>query len=538
MTDPTHSADDLLARFRASASSTPEAALQALLDALRARPEAASVWLEVATDLLRNGETTAATELLRTARATYPGDPDLDCLLGNALRVQGHYDKSERTLRGVLATHPRHENAARSLAFLFRERAQMQAATQVVLEHWPAMRSADDARGTATFLSQCGHKIEALDVCQRALARYPDAKLFELSGMTASALGRFEQAASSLRHAVRMDPTRASAWLWLAITHRFCTPDDPDLAALKAVAARSNAQDDLGICTRFGLGKAYDDLDEISAAVAVLRTANAAMASRGGWNPDKWNAFIARRGVASAPPSVADAPVQPVFIVGLPRTGTTLTATLLARHPQVRNRGEMGWLAGIDAEAAPHGYPAGFLARSARLYAAQLRQDDEPARFYIDKNPSNLWYLNLAAALFPNARIIHCTRDLRDTALSIWRQHFGSADAAFAYRFEDIAQVARGHGRLMAHWHATVPLPIHELRYEDLVTAPDATIARALQFLGAEGPAVRPDGGDADTAVGTASVWQVRQPVNTRSIGRWKAYAPYLPELARFDGTG
>ncbi|MGH7488060.1 MAG: sulfotransferase family protein, partial [bacterium] len=258
------------------------------------------------------------------------------------------------------------------------------------------------------------------------------------------------------------------------------------------------------------------------------------MASRLDWRPEKWDEFVAARIAAPAPSPIGASETIPIFVVGLPRTGTTLVATLLARHPQIRNRGELGWLAEIDEQGAPHGYPHGFLGRAAEMYAAQMRRDDQPARFYIDKNPSNLCHLGLAAALFPNARVIHCRRNPRDTALSIWRQHFTDANNGYAYRFRDIARVGAGHDRLMRHWRAVLPLPIHDLKYEALVSSPAETISELLRFVGADETAVAKTVPESPAVIGTSSLWQARQEVNSRSVARWRDYAPHLPELLQF----
>jgi hypothetical protein len=169
------------------------------------------------------------------------------------------------------------------------------------------------------------------------------------------------------------------------------------------------------------------------------------------------------------------------------------------------------------------------LATAAGLVAEQMRRDDAPARYYIDKNPLNFRDLDFIAALFPRARIIHCRRGMRDTALSLWLQHFAHADLDFSYDFLHIAEFARGHERLMAHWRQRLALPVFELDYELLVGDTARELARVAEFLelGSEGDATTGESG----AITTASVWQARQPVYRTSIDRWKRYEPYLTEL-------
>lgn len=526
-----------LREFHAEKLGNPESALHGLCRKLIGAHASPALWEQLSRALLASDGALPAVELLHSGLSMYPGNESLRCLLGNTLRIQSRYVESENELRSVLRGNPEHELATWSLAWLLREQGRLNAAAEVVLGFGsPAPHEPERARRIATFLAQCGRHQEALHVCDAALARQENAPLLGLSGVLASTLGHFERASTDLRRAVRLNPGLATSWLWLALTRRFQARDDADLVALEAAATKAADNSDSGICISFALGKIYDDLDDIPQAVKVLRKANAAMAARTLWQQAEWSALVAGQLASPLPAPVAASPLTPVFVVGLPRTGTTLITTLLSQHPEIRGRGEMGWLGELAKQGAPLGFSKTFLIRAAALYAAQLRQDDEPARFYIDKNPSNFLYLGLAAALFPNARVIHCRRDPRDTALSIWRQHFASTDAGFAYTFKNIARVVGDEDCLMHHWQASLPLPIYELEYETLVTQPNETVAQVLRFLDIHEPARSTEAAADGMAIGTASVWQARQPVNTRSVGRWKIYAPELPELLELPG--
>lgn len=522
----------LLAEFRSRAENDPGNAVRRLVERLQSAAALVPVWQQLAASLLAQGDALHAGTLLEHGLQIHPGEPALHYLLGNALRVQGKLESAERELRSVLTVDPAHINAAASLAFLLRELGRMGEATAVMHARWQSGRyGPDEARRTATFMAQCNRHMEAIEVCTQALAAQPDANLFALRGTLAMTLGEFEQASDDLRRAVGINPKLAASWLWLAMSHKFKTRNDPDLLALEAIAAKYPAGSEVRICTGFALGKAYDDLDDIPAAVRALREANSIMAERVAWQTREWNDFVESQIAAALPTPVADSEIMPVFVVGLPRTGTTLVSMLLSRHPLVRNRGEMGWLAGLAEQGAPRNYPARFLAHAAKLYGAQLRQDDEPAHCYIDKNPFGFRYLGLAAALFPRARVIHCRREPRDCVLSAWRQYFANPEAGYTYRFSDMAAVSKGHDQLMEHWRATLPLPIFELEYETLVARPEETVSALLGFLDLEPESRAAVMENKREAIGTASVWQARQPIYGTSVGRWRAYAEYLPEL-------
>ena len=186
--------------------------------------------------------------------------------------------------------------------------------------------------------------------------------------------------------------------------------------------------------------------------------------------------------------------------------------------------------AGSDAGCGSPHVPPSSLTAAGNFYLAQLRQDDPPTRFAIDKNPLNFRHLGLIAGMLPMARIIHCRRDPRDAALSVWSQHFAHEDMAWSYDFNTIREYARGEAELMAHWRRTLPMPIFELDYETLVADPESGIAGIRRYLGLAAKAA-PAPVDAADSITTASVWQARQEVHARSVGRWQRYREFLPEL-------
>ncbi len=147
-----------------------------------------------------------------------------------------------------------------------------------------------------------------------------------------------------------------------------------------------------------------------------------------------------------------------------------------------------------------------------------------------DKSPLNFFHLALAAVLFPNARVIHCVRDPRDNALSIWMENF-NPDQRYATDFEDLAWFTAEYRRLISHWRRHLPLEMLELRYEDTVADLEGQARKLVAFLDAPWEARCLDFHRSERAVQTPSRWQVRQPIYTQSVARWKAYAPYLPQL-------
>lgn len=226
----------------------------------------------------------------------------------------------------------------------------------------------------------------------------------------------------------------------------------------------------------------------------------------------------------------------PIFIIGMPRSGTTLLAELLSRHPGVCNRGEMPWIAKLSEQPGLSGHASTeALARGAASYVMHARRDDAPdTTWFIDKQPLNFRYLDLILALFPNAKVIHCARNPRDTALSLWMQSFREDVHGYAYDFEDIAVVMHDCERLMTHWQRFFPHAIRTVRYEDMVSGPAPVLSGLTDWIGLPGTPAR---GRGPSSIDTASVWQARQPIYSSSLQRWRAYADHVPELLKFSAV-
>ncbi|MFZ2235907.1 MAG: sulfotransferase [Dokdonella sp.] len=507
-----------------------EHAVSQMLDALS--NVAWPTWEEVVTRL-QAASAPANIALLKAAHARWPERSDVAFLLGNHLRMRGEFVAAEQVLRDAIRQHPGDINAGLSLSYLLREQGRLNAANQTVLETWqnaPRSRSADMATLNLLCENQ-GHAMASSIVPEVVESNPSNGAALALAGEIELLLGHFEQAAGYLRRAVEIDPSSAASWLRLAQTHRFESRDDPDYGLLTAAHEKATLPDTTRSAIGFALANAENDLGDPAAAVKLLRIANAAERKRMAWNRDEWSEFA--RNEAQATPLLGTdqaVPFTPVFMVGMPRSGTTLAAELLSGHSAVHNRGELNWIASIAGRIGPSPDRAA-LRLAGQMIATQLQRDDAPAQVYIDKNPLNFRHLRLIAALFPQARIIHCRRGRRDTALSIWSQHFEHADLAWTYDFDDIAAFETGYRQLMA----TAPrfnLPTFDLEYAALVGDTESTLAKLHKFLGLPAhPATAAP--REEKAIATASVWQARQPLHRDSLDRWKLYAEFLPELTR-----
>lgn len=466
-------------------------------------------------------------------------EPDSQLAAARNLWQQQRIAEAEEVLRELVAQHPTHAEAALLLAEVLRSQGRLDAACRVAQELCVASgHRVDLSLRVVRFAQQCDRHTVAARICEAALAcaKAPAPELLVAAGHVARETGDFATARRRYLQALEagIDLDRHHVLAALANSRRYTEASDPEIARFAAhfvdtrFSVRSRAS------AGFALAKARNDLGDYAQAAAALRVANTLVRQLQPWDSDAWRRMVAtrqRERVAPAsPPSVPD--FKPVFIVGVPRSGTTLTAALLARTTGARDRGELRtlrFIAGQLIEGSHLTSPAA-LAEAASVYRRLAVQDDAPALCYLDQDPLNFRYLGIAAAMFPQARIIHVRRDPRDTALSLWSQDFAHADMAFSNDWAGIAKFMQGTGALMAHWKRVLHVPVHEVHYETLVAEPTREIAALAKFVGVP---MKPEGVDA-APVTSASVWQVRQPLYTTSAGRWRHYAPYVPELARF----
>jgi tetratricopeptide (TPR) repeat protein len=455
---------------------------------------------------------------------------------------QGQVESARVTLEKILARHPGHAEAATLLAKLLQGQGQLNAASDVMAS---LCRHSDmDAAITfrcAQFVQQCQRQPLAATLCDEAFARgSTSAELHVLAGNIAKELGEFDSARSHYLAALEAG-VDLNAWFVLgalATTRRYDTSAHPDFGRFIAHFHDTAYSLHSRATTGFGLAKAYDDLGDYANAAQTLREANRLSQQAQPWSRESWAQWLGARMQSR----LFDQPLQatpdfvPIFIVGLPRSGTTLAATQLARHRDVRDRGEMPMLNYIanSLQAGNHHHDTGVLREAAALYRRLAVQDDPHVRWYIDQDPNNFRYLDLIAALFPQARIIHCQRGRRDTALSIWSQSFAQAHYGFANDFDDTADFFSGHDRLMEHWQQRIQLPIHRLDYEDMVSDPQSTMEKLSLFVGLPVAATSDETTSSPAAITSASMWQARQPIYRSSVGRWEHYLSHVPELGRF----
>jgi len=407
----------------------------------------------------------------------------------------------------------------------------------------------------AESLERVGRGAEAIQLLQETLAARPDeAGIMNTLGRLLHNAGRLAEAEQVYQRALSLEKGAARACYGYSQIRKF-DPEDVDIIRqMEVLRQREGMADTDRIHIHYALGKIYDDCQNYDQAFARFEVAN--RLQRGSITYDR-QAMERRidelmevfdRPLFEGMSSLGSTEEGPLFIIGMPRSGTTLTEQILASHPRVAGGGELLFFYSLDHQLAgllkseldfPH--CCRFLdQKTARVtiqnYRELLRRHSGSARYVTDKLPANFLYLGLIRLLFPRAPVIHCRRDPLDVCLSIFFQFFNRGHD-YAFELVDIGHYYLQHARLMAHWRRVLPGPVLESHYEALVTQPAEATRRLLDFCGLEWDEACLDFYRTERCVATASNWQVRQPLYTEAIGRWRHYERHLaPLLELFAG--
>lgn len=471
----------------------------------------------------------------------------------------GRYGDAEKLLLRALELAPGFGAARANLATVYYKQNRFPEAVETldaVLATDPANPAHANLKAAA--LGRTGGYDEAIALYAELTARFPDhAKLWMSYGHILKTVGRQDGSIAAYRRALAADPGLGELWWSLANlkTIRFEAADHAAMeTALEDIGVAAEPADDARADDRlhlhFALGKAYDDAGAHDAAFRHYAAGNAIRAGQLGYRADETRAAVdaviaaCPAGLFAARAGAGDPAPDPIFILGMPRAGSTLIEQILASHSAIEGTMELPDIPALAlslgrddkgdarrwAEALVEAPPE----RLAELGADYLRRTavqrktDKPR--YIDKLPNNWLYLPFIRLILPNAKIIDARRHPLDCCFSNYRQHYAKGQA-FSYGLADIGAYYRDYTRLMAHIDAVQPGRVHRVIHERLLDDPESEVRAMLGFL--DQPFE--DGCMAfhtnDRAVRTASSEQVRRPINRDGVGLWRPYDAWLAPL-------
>jgi tetratricopeptide (TPR) repeat protein len=555
--------------------------------ALQCEPRMAEALSNLGQLLCERRKLTEALPYCQKAVELRPDFAEAQSNLGNVLREMGRLDEARQRYQEALRLNPRIGMIYNNMGQLLQEEGKVDEALkwyQQALEREP--NSARIRSNLATALGEKELYPEAIAQFETALQlepQYAEAHnglgyLFQEQGRDSQAKAQFEeairlkpdfapahsnlgmllvehneqdQAEECFRTALRHDPNHAGALAQLA-TLRRAKLSDEDLAALRRLVQEPDLADIKRAALLFGLAHVLDARGAYEETAEHLRKANAlTLASRQkrgeAYDPVGHTKFVTEmmatcdRAFFERVKGFGLDSERPVFIVGLPRSGTTLVEQVLASHSRIFGAGELRYVR-EDFEQLPTfmkvSEPSmtclGRIDRETSVALAQHHLDrltalNADALRVVDKMPDNYMYLGMLATMFPRAKFIHCLRDVRDVGVSCWMTNFRSI--RWANDPEHIASRFREYQRIMEHWRATLPVPLLEVSYEETVTDFEAVARRLVAWCEVEWEPACLEFHQTKRPVRTASLTQVRQPVYTRSVARWKHYESALGEL-------
>jgi tetratricopeptide (TPR) repeat protein len=406
---------------------------------------------------------------------------------------------------------------------------------------------ADFHNNRAVTLQELKRTDEAITGFDQALALNPHfAEAWNNRGLSFLIKGNMPEAEQMFLKAFGLKPDFSEALFNLTTIRKYADAENADINNILNLLCQPGISREDQEHLLFSLGKIYDDCSRYEEAFKNYQQANqirnAAVAYDANQVTRTTNDLIEvfSRDFLARPFAFASDSSSPLFIVGMPCSGTTLLANILSNHRAIATAGELPTLTDLTLRlpdliggGMPYPQAATQITPAAAAtvihdYEQRLRRDfGSEVPHVIDKNPLNFKNLGLISMLFPKARIIHCTRDPMDTGLSNYFQRF-PLHLAYCFDLRNIGHFYTEYARLMEHWRTVLPVKLVEISYEDMVMNTKQTARKALDLLGLEwderclSPHTNP------CAVETASQWQVRQPIYHQSVGRWRHYETHL----------
>jgi tetratricopeptide (TPR) repeat protein len=518
--------------------------------ALQLKPDYAEAYSNLSNLLVDQGEYDRADGMARRAIERNPRLADAYVNLAAVAAARHRHAESLQVLDALLAFAPGHVRAlaarALSLKELDRFDEALDAAKRAALV---APESPEPHNAVGQILQAMGEFEPALAAYDRAAALPGPAQMDAVAnrGALFMEFGRKAEAMKAVEEAGRAFPNVPGVLFSQADLKRFAS-GDPLVGQMQSLLAREGISLADRATLHFGLGKAFLDIGDSEQAFRHYDEGNRLKRSTFAYDPvanERRMVSIAEAFSPALLAAKADLGARsdlPVFVVGMPRSGTTLVEQILASHPRVHAAGELKRLQmlsdGID----------GFPQSAASLSAAQLQALGDAylafvapmasgRRHVVDKMPSNFLLVGLIRLILPDARIIHCRRDPIDTCLSCYTKLF-AGEQAFTYDQTELGRFHRAYQRLMAHWRATLPASnFLEVDYEAVVEDVEREARQMLDFLGLPWNEKVLRFYDTERPVRTASVNQVREPIYRTSAGRWRKHAAHLQPLLESLGA-
>jgi tetratricopeptide (TPR) repeat protein len=462
--------------------------------------------------------------------------------LGASLPHVGRYEEAEQCFRQAIAIKPNYADPYGNLGILLRSKSQLVAAEAALRRALKLRPNYVDARINLGLVLMYLGRLRDGRACFAKVLKATPGNVSALQGIGQIAVleGRFNEAEATFKRVLELDPKMPAAWSALATLRKMTIADAAWFAKADEIA--TSGIDPLEEADlRFAMGKYSDDVGNFAQAFQNYKRGNELLKNAAEDYDRKERSRLidelirgySREAISTIEGAASDS-MKPVFVVGMPRSGTSLAEQIIASHPAAHGAGELSFWETLMVDQT--GIRQGILSQPVRLKTAEaclriLKGHSADALRVIDKAPVNSDFLGIIYSVFPNARVIYMQRDPIDTCLSCYFQHFLTG-LNFTLDLSDLAHYYREHQRLMAHWRAVLPPGfILDVPYEELVGDQEAWSRKILQFIGLEWDDRCLEFHKNTRQVVTASAWQVRQKIYNSSVARWRNYEKFIGPL-------
>jgi tetratricopeptide (TPR) repeat protein len=500
--------------------------------------------LRGAAEAIFAGRLTEAEDELRAHLTRRLADATATRMLAELYLRRARYGDAEILLARCLELEPGHDGARFSYAdALFRQQKAPQAIAQVEALLGRAPKDPAYLNLYAACLALVGEDARVAAIYEGLLADYPkQPRLWLNYGHTLRAVGRREDAVAAYQKSLELAPGLGDAY-WSLANLKVAALTSADEAAMLEALARPELTADDRLHLHYALGKALEDRGDAQGAFGHYAEGAALRRAETAYDPDATTALVRRAQALFTPEFLADragmgsASDAPIFIVGLPRSGSTLIEQILASHSQVEGTMELPDI-GFIARGFADGYPEALkdlagpaLAALGDGYIEATAVHRKLGRpFFIDKMPNNFLHVGLIQLILPHARIIDARRHPMGSGFSAFKQHFAQGQS-FSYDLADLGRYYRDYVVLMAHFDAVLPGRVHRVIYEDLVEDTEREVARLLDYCGLAFEEACLRFYETARSVRTVSSEQVRRPIFRGGLDQWRAYEPWLGPL-------
>jgi tetratricopeptide (TPR) repeat protein len=501
---------------------------------------------------LVEGQLAVAERLLRPHLKERPTDIAAIRMMAELAGRLGRYKDAENLLRRALELAPGFTAARSNLAtVLYRQNRPVEAieVLDALLDEDPSNPAHQNLK--AASLGRIGGYEEAIGLYAAVLARFPrQPKVWMSYGHVLKTVGRREESIAAYRRALALTPTLGEAW-WSLANLKTATLDESDIAAMGAALDAPDVSDEDRFHLHFALGKAHEDRAEAAESFTHYAEGNRLRRAMIDHDPEEIGRLVDRSEALFTAAFLGERRGQgcqapdPIFVLGMPRSGSTLIEQILASHPLVEGTMELPdipvlakRIGGRKLRSAESHYPEALAALDAdglRALGEEYlertrvqRKTDRP--FFVDKMPNNWAHVGLIHLILPNARIIDARRHPLACCFSNFKQHYARGQG-FSYEQTELGRYYRDYVRLMRHFDLVLPGRVHRIFYERMIEAPEAEVRRMLQHVGLPFDPACLRFYENERAVRTASSEQVRRPINREGLDQWRPFESWLDPL-------